>query len=172
MAFLADAKIKALRVWQHTSILVALVAGICMLVMLALVVVEVWTRYVMHNPIPWAFEVTELLFLVIVFLGLGYTTRINAHPSVDVITMHLGQRKRARLNVITSIVASGVTAIIFWQLADVLTSSFVQQWYTTTTVPVIMWPFIATAPVGCLLMFLECVNRIVISWRESRGPVV
>jgi TRAP-type C4-dicarboxylate transport system permease small subunit len=60
--------------------------------MMALTTIDVVARYVFNRPLRGAFEVTELLLLVLIFAGLPLVSFTNAHAVMDFIDRVLGRR--------------------------------------------------------------------------------
>ncbi len=156
---------------QNTSTYLALASGWLIVALMLVVFYEVFMRFVFNRPPGWAIEIPRLMFLVIIFLGLGYTTRIGGHVSLDILTMRLSRRRLGLLQTITSFLALVMTAVLLWQSVNILVRSFVQQWRTATVVPVIEWPFYVAMVLGSFLMGIEWIGKIVAGWHNFRHPV-
>ena len=72
-------------------------ASTILLVMMLLTFVDVVARYLFNRPIAGAFEVTELLLLVLIFAGLPLVTYADEHALMDFIDRLLGPRSTAVL---------------------------------------------------------------------------
>lgn len=59
-----------------------LVAGLLLFAMMILTVVDVIGRYIFTAPVPGAFEATEIMLVLIVFVGLPIVTARGEHVSV------------------------------------------------------------------------------------------
>ena len=68
------------------------VSSLILLVMMALTFVDVVARYLFNRPLAGAFEVTELLLLVLIFAGLPLVTYADEHALMDFIDRPLGPR--------------------------------------------------------------------------------
>ncbi len=153
---------------RNTSAYFAYTGGLVMAAMLFIILYEVWMRFVQNDPVSWAIEVPELLLLAVIYLGLGYTTRANGHVVMDAILTHLTPLRRALFGTITSFISAAVSAFLTWYLGLEFWISFSQQWYTSTVVKVIIWPFYFIVVLGCFLMVLEWIGKSVASWRDWR----
>lgn len=158
------------RVVQNIANHLSAVSGCLILVMLAIVLYEVWTRFVVGHSVAWASEVPEHVYLIIVFLGMAYTTRVAGHVSMDVVVERISRRARALLGIITSFIAGGVSGFLTWQLAVTTKQAFVERWTTAALIGVIEWPFYLIATLGCFLMVPEWIGKIVANWRELKKP--
>jgi TRAP-type C4-dicarboxylate transport system permease small subunit len=61
--------------------------------MMTLTFVDVVARYVFNRPLRGAFEVTELLLLVLIFGGLPLVSHANEHVTMDLIDKLLGRHR-------------------------------------------------------------------------------
>ena len=69
--------------------LMAVLSGAVLFLMMVLVVANTLTRKFLNWPITGAFEVTESMLTLSIFLALAYTQKVGAHISVDVLSRHL-----------------------------------------------------------------------------------
>ena len=98
----------------------AAAAGI-LLAMMALTVVDVVARYVFSRPVRGAFEVTELMLLVLIFAGLPLVSFSDEHAVMDFIDRILGsrgQRWLARLVQAACAAFMFLLAWLVWRKAD------------------------------------------------------
>ena len=79
--------------WERRveAILGVAASGI-LLTMMLLTFVDVVGRYVFNRPLPGAFEMTELLLLVLIFAGLPLVVHADEHAVMDFIDRLLGPR--------------------------------------------------------------------------------
>lgn len=172
MRLTGKAKIYFSKLGQNTSTYLAVASGVLILALIVVVVYEVWMRFVVNEPAGWAVEVPRLLFLVIIFLGLAYTTRLEGHVNLDLITTRLGKSSRGLLKAITSLLALAVSAVLLWRSVTILVDAYVQTWYTATVVRIIQWPFFIAMVVGTFVMCLEWIGKMVAGWRDFRNQAV
>jgi TRAP-type C4-dicarboxylate transport system permease small subunit len=77
---------------RRVEALLGVAASTILLAMMALTTIDVVARYVFNRPLRGAFEVTELLLLVLIFAGLPLVSFTNAHAVMDFIDRVLGRR--------------------------------------------------------------------------------
>ncbi len=77
---------------RRVEALLGVAASIILLAMMVLTTVDVVARYVFNRPLRGAFEVTELLLLVLIFAGLPLVSFTNEHAVMDFIDRLLGRR--------------------------------------------------------------------------------
>ena len=85
-------------------------ASLILFCMMTLTFVDVVARYVFSRPLRGAFEVTELMLLVLIFAGLPLVTHAGEHVTMDLIDRLLGARAR-RLT--ARLVELGCSALMF-----------------------------------------------------------
>lgn len=84
--------------WErHAEAILGVAASAILLFMMALTVVDVAARYVFNRPLRGAFEVTELLLLVLIFAGLPLVSLADEHAVMDFVDRLLGPRARGAL---------------------------------------------------------------------------
>ena len=83
---------------RRADLLLGVVASAVLFAMMALTVVDVVARYVFNRPLRGAFEVTELMLLVLIFAGLPLVSFSDEHAVMDFIDRLLGPRAQRWLD--------------------------------------------------------------------------
>jgi TRAP-type C4-dicarboxylate transport system permease small subunit len=100
--------------WLRGSIV--FLGSILLLVMMALTIVDVIGRYIFNSPLSGAGELTELLLVSVIFMGLPAVTLQKEHVTVDLFTARMPQWiERWRIGAI-GILSTLILGIIGWQL--------------------------------------------------------
>jgi TRAP-type C4-dicarboxylate transport system permease small subunit len=89
--------------------------------MMLLTVVDVVARYVFNRPLRGAFEVTELMLVVLIFAGLPLVSFGDEHAVMDFIDRLLGPRgQRALLRAVDALNAAFMFLLtwLMWRKAD------------------------------------------------------
>jgi len=94
--------------------LLGVAAAVILLVMMLLTFVDVVARYLFNRPIAGAFEVTELLLLVLIFAGLPLVTYADEHALMDFIDRLLGSRGTAVLERVVQAVCAAIMFLLAW----------------------------------------------------------
>jgi TRAP-type transport system small permease protein len=103
--------------WERRADAVLGIAASALLACLMLVTfVDVVARYLFNRPIRGAFEVTELLLLVLIFAGLPLVSHADEHVTMDFIDRWLGPRGRARLNRLINLLVAALMFFMAWQV--------------------------------------------------------
>ncbi len=147
---------------RHFNTFMHYVAGVALVGLLALTVADITGRTAFNNPVPGTVEVTALVLVAVVFLGLAHSEDRGDHITVDLLYVRVGKRFKTVLDVIAdvlSVIVIGLMAYQLYQFAlrqqDSGAESPVLQW------PV--WPFVVIAALGALgyavSIFLKLVLR-------------
>lgn len=84
--------------WERRAdLILGVAASAILMAMMCLTFADVVARYVVRRPVAGAFEVTELLLLVLIFAGLPLVSHADEHVTMDFIDRLLGPRGRRRL---------------------------------------------------------------------------
>jgi len=91
-----------------------LAASAILFCMMTLTFVDVVLRYVFNRPLRGAFEVTELMLLVLIFAGLPLVTHANEHVTMDLIDRWLSPRLREALTRMTEAISAALMFTLTW----------------------------------------------------------
>ena len=94
--------------------LLGIAASAILLAMMLLTVVDVVARYVFSRPVRGAFEVTELMLVVLIFAGLPLVSFSEEHAVMDFVDKLLGPRGLAWLRRAVEAVCAGVMLLLAW----------------------------------------------------------
>ena len=84
--------------------------------MMTLTFVDVVLRYGFNRPLRGAFEVTELMLLVLIFAGLPLVTHAGEHVTMDLIDRWLGPRLRDALTRLTQAISAALMFGLTWYM--------------------------------------------------------
>jgi TRAP-type C4-dicarboxylate transport system permease small subunit len=82
--------------------------------MMLLTFVDVVARYVFNRPVRGAFEVTELMLVVLIFAGLPLVSWADEHALMDFIDRLLGARAQRRLVRAVQAACAAVMFLLTW----------------------------------------------------------
>jgi TRAP-type C4-dicarboxylate transport system permease small subunit len=82
--------------------------------MMLLTVVDVVARYVFNRPLRGAFEVTELLLVILIFAGLPLVSYAGEHALMDFIDRWLAPAGRRRLERAVHGLCAGLMSGLAW----------------------------------------------------------
>ena len=103
--------------WERPlDAVLGIASSVILLILMALTVVDVISRYIFNWPLRGAFELTELMLLVLIFAGLPLVSHADEHVTMDFIDRMLPPRA---VNVLVRVVHALVAAMFFfltWQM--------------------------------------------------------
>jgi TRAP-type transport system small permease protein len=103
------------RRWErHADSLLGVAASTILMAMMLLTVVDVVARYVFNRPLAGAFEVTELMLLVLIFAGLPLVTYADEHAVMDFIDRVLSPRAQDALRRAVQVASAAVMFLLTW----------------------------------------------------------
>jgi TRAP-type C4-dicarboxylate transport system permease small subunit len=99
---------------RHVEGVLGVAASAILFAMMVLTFVDVVARYVFNRPVRGAFEVTELMLVVLIFAGLPLVSYADEHVTMDFIDRLLGPGARARLQRGVHVVTTAIMALLAW----------------------------------------------------------
>jgi len=98
----------------RTDALLGIAASAILLAMMLLTVVDVVARYVFSRPVRGAFEITELMLVVLIFAGLPLVSFSEEHAVMDFIDRVTGVRGQRRLRRAVEAVSAAFMFLLAW----------------------------------------------------------
>ncbi len=99
---------------RRVEFILGTAASAILLGMMLLTFVDVVARYLFNRPFAGAFEVTELLLLVLIFAGLPLVTYADEHAVMDFIDRLLGPRGTRGLDRLVQALCAAVMFLLAW----------------------------------------------------------
>jgi TRAP-type mannitol/chloroaromatic compound transport system permease small subunit len=122
---------------------------------------EVIARYVFNSPTNWAHESMFLMFGMQYLLAGGFVLREGAHVRVDVIYMHLSNRAKALVDVLTSVFFFIFMVTLIFTGWTFFADSFEVSEVSFTEWAIQYWPIKFALPLGGLLLLLQGISVLV-----------
>jgi len=103
--------------WERRAdAVLGVAASAILMAMMCLTFVDVVARYVFNRPIRGAFELTELLLLVLIFAGLPLVSHADEHVTMDFVDRMLRDRERRWLNRSVDFIVAALMFFMTWQV--------------------------------------------------------
>ena len=128
--------------------------------------VDVLLRYIFSSPIKGVAEITEVMLVVTVFLGIAHTYNEKGHVSVDLFTSRLSVKSRSIVDFNTSLLSLLMVAILIWQLSVQTEWFFRHKAMHSLYLPMPHALFSAIAVIGCISMWLLILRDVLIKLDE------
>jgi len=146
--------------------LVRIILTLFFAAMVVVVFVQVFFRYVLAAPIPWAEESARFMFAWVAFLGASVAVKNKSHTGVELFASYLPRRAQHIIAILAYLVCIFFVAMICihgWQLA----SSTMTQRSPAMQLPM-FYPYLSV-PLGCLLMLVNFIYLIVVEIEAMQG---
>ena len=99
---------------RRADALLGVAASVVLLAMMLLTVVDVVARYRLRMPVRGAFEVTELMLVVLIFAGLPLVSFSDEHAVMDFVDRLLDTRGRHALQRAVNVLNAAFMFVLTW----------------------------------------------------------
>jgi TRAP-type mannitol/chloroaromatic compound transport system permease small subunit len=134
-----------------------------MVVLMAVVCIEVFKRYILNAPTAWIFDAENMLYGTCFMLGGAYTLAQNAHVRGDFLYSSMRPRTQASLDLVLYIVffVPGIAALIYsgWIFAG--ESWAINEHSTVTADGPPVWQFKFMIPLAGLMVMIQGIAEII-----------
>jgi TRAP-type transport system small permease protein len=134
------------------------ILGSCIAAIVLITLAAVWWRYVLDNPISWIEQVSNMLFIWVVFLGSAVLYRQNLHIGVDMFLGMLSEKYRAIWKWVIE-VGNLVFIVVLFIYSLKLTIDVLPN--TAGALDISPAYYYASAPVACAMMMLYFLEKVV-----------
>src|SRR6187551_177108 len=134
-----------------------------MVVLMAVVVVEVFKRYILNAPTAWIFDAENMLYGTCFMLGGAYTLAQNAHVRGDFLYSSMRPRTQAGLDLVLYIVffIPGIAALIYSGWVFAVESWTINEHSIVTANGPPVWQFKFVMPLAGVLVMIQGIAEIV-----------
>jgi TRAP-type mannitol/chloroaromatic compound transport system permease small subunit len=122
--------------------------------LIGVVAYEVVMRYALNAPTEWGFEVTGFLFGTYAMLSGAYTFVRKAHVNVDIFYGRFSPRKRAIVNLFTSLIFFLFAITLLWKGSDFAWKSVMSSETSGSPWNPPVYPVKLAIPVGTFLLLI------------------
>ena len=146
---------------NRTSWVFAVIAAVCILVMVFATTTDIIRRDVWNAPIMGVMEFDSMLLVTAVFLSLAYTQYLRGHIRIEVVTSRLSQRSQQVLDLVLLFLALAVFSFVVWGTIGQAVESWgiMEVEFGYARFP--LYPTKTVLPIGCFLFWLVVVTQIV-----------
>lgn len=128
------------------------VLAVLMAVMVVVIALQVWYRFILNDPLDWSEEIGRYIFVWISFLGAAAGVRYQVHLGIDVLEKIVGRDVfRYVLVLINIVIQIFLIFIIYWGFTLLTVVRF--QTSPSMLIPM-TYPY-AAVPVGAIFMLVN-----------------
>ena len=161
---------KATNIFDRTLDVMAVIAGVLLVVATVIVGLGIFSRYFLFRPIAWVTEVSEYIILYIAFLVAAWVLRQEGHVKMDIVINYLNPKAQSIINIITSICCSIACLIITWYGIKVTWEFYKTDVFTYTVLELPKFIFTSVIFVGSFLLFIQFIRRAYGYLQGRKGP--
>lgn len=152
------------RIGHQASAAVNRVGTAIILVMMVLTTADVLLRYIFNRPITGAYEVTELLMLVVTALGLAYTQSRKGHISIELLSSRFSPRGQSVNDLFAYLICLGICVLMAWRLLAAARVQQINNVIASEAVRIPIYPFYYLLGLGiallCLVYIVDIINSL------------
>ncbi|WP_073038253.1 TRAP transporter small permease subunit [Desulfacinum infernum] len=146
----------------------AVVSSMAMILVVLLILVEVVARSLFNTSTMVADEYSAYFYVVLVFLGLGFTLKTDGHIRVKALWSRFGGRGRAFLDLAGATVAMGLCLFAIYHAVPMVREAYQLNMVSETPAETPIWIPQLAVPVGLVLFLLQ----MVAFWLEALGRLL
>lgn len=150
--------------------LVNAVAWVCFVTMLAVMLVQVFTRYVVNHPLAWTEELSRFAYIWAIFLGAILAQRTKSHMTVTILTEKFPPKIRQATEVFVDLFSIAALSVMLYGTAGQLT----RNWGILASSIPISYTWVYLAPFICagsmiILLLAALVKDVKILFSQSHS---
>jgi TRAP-type C4-dicarboxylate transport system permease small subunit len=140
-------------------------AAVLMAAILAVLGLQVFTRYVLGNPLSWTEEVARHLFIWMVFFGASAAIRDGTHVSIDLLVSRLPKGLHAAVTAVNALlILFFLGNVLYWGIKAVD-----RMWsLPTATLEIPIGLVYVVLPISAVLMMIRTVVRLRVDLRGGQ----
>jgi TRAP-type C4-dicarboxylate transport system permease small subunit len=119
-----------------------------------LVIIEVFTRYVLRDPATWTLPLSSYFLLYVIYLSTAYTLERGGHVGMGFVVEMLPARWRAGCERLQHFLGLSFVLLFFWQSWRLAERAIVEGERDISTLNMPLSAIIVILPVGLALMAL------------------
>jgi TRAP-type mannitol/chloroaromatic compound transport system permease small subunit len=133
------------------------------MILMAVVCIEVFKRYIMNAPDAWIFDIDNMLYGTLFMLCGAYTLAQNAHVRGDFLYSSMRPRMQASLDIVLYVVffVPGIAALIYSGYVFAGESWHINEHSTVTAEGPPVWQFKMMIPLAGIMVMLQGIAEIV-----------
>ena len=142
-------------------------AGFLLAVVVLLISLNVFMRYVLEASLSWGEELTLWIFVWFVWLAASYAFRHRRHVRITIFRDFLGTRGQRWLDIVADLLILIFLAVLVFECVKLMNLPFVvTQKSVVLGLPIPL--LYASAPVGAALSFVRVLQHLVINFSAVR----
>ena len=143
--------------------------GLVMMLMVLLTVVDVTLRRVFNSPLEFGLELMQLGLVVVVWGAVLYSTGLERHISITVLTDRFPAKARRFFTVAFDLVSALLLLLIGWR-AVIYAMTLARMGQETPVLEILIFPFVCVLALGAIWAGLMLLVNFIDSVRGKTEP--
>jgi len=135
-----------------------------------LILIEVFTRYILRDPATWTLPLSAYFLLYVIYLSTAYTLEQGGHVGMGFVVEMLPARWRAGCERLQHFLGLSFVLLFFWQSWRLAERAIVEGERDISTLNMPLFAIIVILPVGLALMALTYLCMIVDAFLRPGRP--
>ena len=157
---------------EKTSNLTMFLACFFILLMMFHVTLDVLGKYILSIPAPATIEAVQFYYMVaLVFLPFAYVARSEGHIFVELFTRNVPPRGQFFLDGLMGILSLlWLIMVTYYAGHEAISSTIEGEFQETAEAVLYVWPSRWLVPLGCGVMALAVISKIIQDFQKSFAP--
>ena len=158
------AKLRIIATWQ------SVVAGVVLVIMMVLDVVDVAGRYFFLHPFPGTYEMVALLLIIGGTWGMANAEFAGGHVRVDILAMRLSSKVQKALDIFSYFILIFILGLMTWQMFGRAGEDFFQgRGFKTSELGIPHGPFYVFFGIGVGIFCLVAILNLIKLFNSLKG---
>lgn len=147
---------------KKLSRLVGLVTYAGFISIMAIIVVDVFLRFVFNSPILGSYEMVQYILMICVFCSFAYCQSLHGHIHVTMFIMKMPQKPKMLCSALTGLLSAITAAFVSYAAAlqGILSK---ETGYSTSVLGIPIWPFLWVECFGMAIFAVALLYDVVLS---------
>ena len=158
---------------ERLLVRLGVVSGFATLVIMVIVVIDVTGRAAFNAPLHSGVEISELLLVCLVFLGLASAQQKRQNFAIEIVARHLPPAGQRALELLGAVACLVIVVLLAWPSANQAIASFNRNEMGFGIVAFPVWPARIMLAIGLWLLALQFaidILRLVTGRPRPAGP--
>jgi len=149
--------------------LIGAIACWAVLALFVLLLADVVMRYFVGRPLVWTAELAQMIFGIYAVIAGGWLLSQRGHVSVDIFYGGFSRRRKAGVDLVTSLLFFTFVLVLLWQSWDMAWESMQRMERSNSVWKPYIWPVKMAVPIAAVLLLLQGIVRLVADIRVLLG---
>lgn len=156
-----------IRIVERFHVALGIMSGLSILVITLIVAADVAMRALFNAPVPAATELSTLVMVGMIYLGLAAVQQSKANFRVEILVAILPRRVQWALEFLTTLIAAGTIALLAWYTGNEAWNATLQREMSFGAYVFPVWPARVVIAIGFVMLFVQLAIDLVLLCRGA-----